>query len=200
MLKLVIDIANKLAFQRIHSAWHHAKCLRNATAAEHSRFHLESRVINLQGNKNLISIGKNTHIRGELLIYAHGGKITIGDFCFVGEGSRIWSGASVTIGNYVLIAHGVNIHDNNSHPTDWQLRRLHTEHIILKGHPTSGIDLKDKPVVIQDDAWIGFNSAIMKGVTVGKGAIVGACSVVTSDVPDYAIVVGNPAKVIGYTK
>jgi acetyltransferase-like isoleucine patch superfamily enzyme len=162
-------------------------------------FHEESRVINLQHNKNLITIGSHTHVRGELLVYAHGGKISIGNFCFVGEGSRIWSGASITIGNYVLIAHGVNIHDNNSHPTDWKERRLHTEHIILKGHPTTGINLNDKPIVIMDDAWIGFNAAIMKGVTIGKGAVVGACSVVTKDVPDHAIVVGNPARIVGYT-
>jgi acetyltransferase-like isoleucine patch superfamily enzyme len=138
-------------------------------------------------------------VRGELLVYAHGGRITIGDFCFVGENSRIWSGQSIIIGNYVLIAHGVNIHDNNSHPVNHELRRKHTEQIILKGHPTHDLDLKEKPVVIKDDAWIGFNASVMKGVTIGTAAIVGANAVVTEDVPDYAIVVGNPAKIIGYS-
>ena len=47
-----------------------------------------------------------------------------------------------------------------------------------------------------DDAWIGFNSIILKGVTVGRGAVVGAGSVVTNDVPDHTVVAGNPARVI----
>ena len=55
-----------------------------------------------------------------------------------------------------------------------------------------------QPVIIKEGAWIGAGAAIMKGVTVGKYAIVGANSVVTKDVPDYAVVVGVPAKVIKY--
>jgi galactoside O-acetyltransferase len=53
-----------------------------------------------------------------------------------------------------------------------------------------------RPVIIQDKAWIGFNVIILKGVTIGTGAIVGAGSVVTKDVPAYCIAGGNPARVI----
>jgi acetyltransferase-like isoleucine patch superfamily enzyme len=53
-----------------------------------------------------------------------------------------------------------------------------------------------KPVKINDRVWIGFNSIILKGVTIGEGGIVGAGSVVTKDVPPYTIVAGNPARVI----
>lgn len=52
------------------------------------------------------------------------------------------------------------------------------------------------PVYIKDKAWIGFNSIILKGVTIGEGAIVGAGSIVTKDVPDWTIVAGNPAKIV----
>lgn len=52
-------------------------------------------------------------------------------------------------------------------------------------------------IVIGDDAWIGTGSAILDGVTIGIGAVIGAGSVVTHDVPDYAIAVGNPARVVG---
>jgi maltose O-acetyltransferase len=58
--------------------------------------------------------------------------------------------------------------------------------------------LKEKEVLIMDDAWIGFNATVLRGVTIGRGAVIGACSVVTENVPDYAIVVGNPARIIGY--
>jgi acetyltransferase-like isoleucine patch superfamily enzyme len=51
--------------------------------------------------------------------------------------------------------------------------------------------------VIEDDVWIGFSASIMKGVKIGRGAIIGAGSMVTKDVPPYAIVAGNPAQTIG---
>ena len=60
-------------------------------------------------------------------------------------------------------------------------------------------NVKSAPIKIKDKAWIGFNSIILKGVTIGEGAIVGAGSVVTKDVADYTIVAGNPAVVVGNT-
>jgi acetyltransferase-like isoleucine patch superfamily enzyme len=53
------------------------------------------------------------------------------------------------------------------------------------------------PIVIEYDVWIGFNALIMKGVTLGKGAIIGAATMITKDVPPYAIMVGNPARQAG---
>jgi acetyltransferase-like isoleucine patch superfamily enzyme len=53
------------------------------------------------------------------------------------------------------------------------------------------------PIVIEDDVWIGFNATILKGVTICKGAIIGAATVITKDVPPYAIMVGNPARQVG---
>jgi maltose O-acetyltransferase len=58
-------------------------------------------------------------------------------------------------------------------------------------------DVKSSPIVIEEDVWIGFNSTILKGVTIGKGAIIGAGSMVTKDVPPYAVVVGIPQRQIG---
>jgi acetyltransferase-like isoleucine patch superfamily enzyme len=92
----------------------------------------------------------------------------------------------------------VNIHDNISHPINWIERQNHFKQIISSGHPSKGIDLSEKAVVINNDAWIGFNATIMKGVTIGNRSIVGAYALVTKDVPDDAIVVGNPARIIGY--
>ncbi len=58
----------------------------------------------------------------------------------------------------------------------------------------------DAPVVIEDDAWIGFNAVVLKGVRIGRGAIVGSATVVTKDVPPYSVVVGNPAREIGQAR
>lgn len=68
--------------------------------------------------------------------------------------------------------------------------------ISVTNHEKSPND--DQDVLIEDDVWVGCNSTILKGVTISKGAVVAACSVVTKNVPQYAIVAVNPAKVIKY--
>src|SRR3989338_3603138 len=63
-----------------------------------------------------------------------------------------------------------------------------------------GMETKLPPIVVGDDVWIGEKAIILKSVTIGEGAVVGAGSVVTKDVPPYSIVVGNPAHVVAYRK
>ncbi|MDQ6795887.1 MAG: hypothetical protein M3067_13940 [Chloroflexota bacterium] len=74
-------------------------------------------------------------------------------------------------------------------------RHRHFVRIISKGHPPV-IDLRGEPVAIEDDVWIGANVVVLKGVTIGRAAVIGAGSVVTQDVPPYVVVAGNPARVI----
>src|SRR5437868_5587115 len=74
------------------------------------------------GEKDRITIGRNSHIYGSLTILPFGGRIIIGNNCSLGDLSRIVSGKSIVIGNRVMIAHNVNILDNNSHPTNARLR------------------------------------------------------------------------------
>jgi acetyltransferase-like isoleucine patch superfamily enzyme len=159
--------------------------------------HPPSRIGNFQAEPGSITLGPHCEVLGELVVLAHGGRIRVGASCFIGECSRIWSAESITIGDRVLISHNVNIHDNNSHSLSAYMRHLHFEKIFAAGHPKVLEDVPSAPVVIEDDAWIGFNATILKGVTIGKGAIVGAASVVTKDVAAYSIVAGNPARVIG---
>ena len=73
---------------------------------------------------------------------------------------------------------------------------MHIEKIFSDGHPEELKDVHSSPVIIENDAWIGFNATILKGVKIGEGAIIGAASVVTKDVAPYTIVAGNPAKLI----
>jgi acetyltransferase-like isoleucine patch superfamily enzyme len=158
---------------------------------------LNAEVENLAGNPELISVDANSVLRGQLLIFPHGGKISIGQDCYLGDGSRIWSGESVEIGSRVFISHNVNIHDNNAHSIDPQLRYKHFLEIMSTGHPRENtVGIVSQPIIIEDDVWIGFNSIILKGVKIGRGAIVAAGSVVTKDVPEFSIVAGNPAKVV----
>ena len=77
-----------------------------------SKIHATGSICNLQNNPSAIKLGDHTHIRGELLVFRHGGTISMGDFCYLGEGARIWSSAEVIIGMRVLISHLVSIYDN----------------------------------------------------------------------------------------
>lgn len=151
-----------------------------------------------KGNaEGLIKIGENSHIKGELLTLGHGGEIHIGDWSYIGENTYVWSGAKISIGNRVLIGSNCNIFDNDIHPLDAETRHLQFKEIVSKGQP-EWVTLHDEKIVIEDDVWIGFNVTVLKGVRIGKGAVVGAGSVVTHDVPEYAVVHGNPAKVSRY--
>lgn len=151
-------------------------------------------IVNNQGRPEAIQIGAHSLIHGHLLVYRHGGKIRLGSYVFVGAGSRIWSSISVTIGNHVLISHNVNIHDNDSHPLDADARRDHLKVILdRKALPDAPYGTLEMPVCIEDDSWIGLNAVILKGVRIGRGAIVAAGAVVTRDVEPFTVVAGNPA-------
>jgi acetyltransferase-like isoleucine patch superfamily enzyme len=165
-------------------------------SAKNVWFHPISIVINMNKCKDSISLGENTIIKGELLTFKHGGKINIGENCFVGEGSRIWSDTNIIIGNRVLISHNVNIHDNNSHPIDPEQRHLHYKEMITYGHPKNINGLKGTEIVIEDDVWIGFNAVILKGIKIGKGSIIAAGSIVLKDVPPNYIYGGSTNQIL----
>lgn len=103
--------------------------------------------------------------------------------------SFIASIAHIYIGDYVMFGPNVTIRGGN-HRTD-----LQGKYMISKGLKRS---IDDADVRVEDDVWIGCNVTILKGVTIGRGAVVAAGSVCTKSVPPYAIVGGNPARLIKY--
>jgi acetyltransferase-like isoleucine patch superfamily enzyme len=158
--------------------------------------HPTARLIPLDGDARSIRLGEHTHLRGELLIAAHGGRIEIGDWCYIGEGTRIWSGASVTIGDRVLISHNCDIHDWDAHPLAAEERHAQFREIILRGHPGDQGSVAAAPIVIGSDAWIGFGCTLLKGITVGERSVIAARSLVTKDVPPGVLVAGAPAQIV----
>ena len=108
-----------------------------------------------------------------------GGRLVIGDRAFINYGVDIAATGLVAIGSDCLIGTHVSIIDNDFHGV--------TERLQV---PAS------KPVIIGDNVWIGNRSIILPGVTIGEGAVVGAGSVVTRDVPARTVVAGNPARVL----
>lgn len=152
---------------------------------------------NASGIKQDISIGANSAIFGHLMTFPMGGSISIGERSFVGEGSRIWSVANIRIGNYVLISHGVNIYDSNTHSISWQDRRIEiNDRLPQVSSVNHDFDLKASPIIIEDDVWIGCNALILKGVRIGKGSIIGASAVITKDIPPFSVVVDKPTLLI----
>ena len=132
-------------------------------------------------------------------------NIKIGDRVMINDGTTLYSINGISIGNDVMISWGCTIIDNNSHSIisserlkDLVNARKEYENGTI-GDNTDWSVVNNAPIVIKDKVWIGFNSIIMKGVTIGEGAVVGAGSVVTKNVPDYAVVGGNPARIIKYT-
>ena len=151
--------------------------------------------INHFGVERNIVIGDYTHIRGELTVY-ESGHLKIGHHSFLGPGSRIWCKENIDIGSHVLISHLVDIHDTDSHSLDWKARKEEGIELFENGRLIDCVDVETAKIVIEDHAWIGFKSTILKGVTIGEGAVVAAGSVVTKDVQPYTLVAGVPAQVV----
>ena len=116
-------------------------------------------------------------------IVLKGKRITIGDHVGI-SGATLCAVEDILIGNNVMIGSGVIITTTDSHPIHWEARRLNTE------PPASA------PVVIGNDVFIGARAIILKGVTIGDGAVIGAGSVVTKSIPPRVIAAGNPARII----
>jgi len=163
-------------------------------------FYEDAIISNQQLDKSKITIDSGSHISGTLLVFGYGGKIEIGKNCYVGDHSRIWSGENIVIGDNVLISHGVNIMDNNGHEIDHELRAEGYIKSFEQGTKFLAGRVSTAPVIIHNNVWIGFNSIILKGVTINEGAIIAAGSVVTKDVPAFVVVGGNPAVAIKQLK
>lgn len=119
-----------------------------------------------------------------ILVARHGGHIKIGADTGI-SGSTIYAMDRIEIGRDVLIGGNCKIIDNDFHPLHAELR-----------NPQKVEDIKKRPIVIGDGCFIGANSIILKGTTLGKNCVIGAGSVVCGTFPDNVIIAGNPAKIV----
>lgn len=142
-----------------------------------------SRKAEIQLTKRL-TIGKNTRISSFVKLKINDGVIKIGKNCTINSFCFLYGDeGGLEIGDNVLISPGVGIFPSNYKYTD------KNKLIIDQGVTSKGIK-------IEDDVWIGSNSTILDGVTIGKGSVVGAGSVITHNVPPFSVVFGVPARVI----
>jgi acetyltransferase-like isoleucine patch superfamily enzyme len=110
--------------------------------------------------------------------------IRIGEHCRI-HGTYVHAWDRVVIGHHVLIAAGTTIVDANGHSSDVRYARFRQN---FRDTP--------KPIMIGDYVWIGMNTVVLKGVEIGECAIVSAGSIVKESVPPFAVVEGNPARII----
>lgn len=142
-----------------------------------------------------ISVGERCYIGKEVQLTATDKfqdqtfhpQITIGDNCSIGDFSHVSAINQITLGNNVRMGKNILITDN-SHGT--------SEKSLLSTPPNHRPLYSKGPIIIDDNVWIGGKSVILPGVHIGTCVIIGAGSVVTKDIPPYAVAAGNPAKVL----
>ncbi|MDR6782493.1 acetyltransferase-like isoleucine patch superfamily enzyme [Pedobacter africanus] len=130
---------------------------------------------------NRFVLGKGSIIEDFVTVNNGMGNVLIGDHSIIGIGSVLIG--PVTVGNDVMLAQNIVVSGLNHGYEDPDIAPSLQKDTV-------------KQIVISDEVWIGANSVITAGITIGRHAVVGAGSVVTKDVPEYSVVVGNPARVV----
>lgn len=159
------------------------------------------RASGLHEGRTYFRTGNDCMIGVEVQILSPDAEISVGDRVYLSAGSRIACCNRIEFGNDILVAWGCTFIDHDSYPADAAARKA-----VMNGkleRLRSGEKNWERPeaacvtrgkITIQDNAWIGMNCVILGGVTIGEGAVVGACSVVTEDVEPWTVVIGNPAR------
>lgn len=179
----MFSIMNKL--KALYKRW---KFCRVASIGVMTTFGPTSNCINKGGN---ITIGNKCDIHAIITVNKEA-RIVIKDNTTIRYNSKVGANVSIEIGSHCIISNNVTIYDNNNHPIDpkkrWEL--------CESGWYSEkwGWEYSDsKPIVIEDNVWIGEGAVILKGVRIGKGSIVACHAVVTKNVEPFCIVAGNPA-------
>jgi acetyltransferase-like isoleucine patch superfamily enzyme len=141
-----------------------------------------------------ISRGASTYL-GTMFDVGPAGHVTLGEYALV-HGARIVCDDRVEIGDHAIISWNVVLMDTYRIPLDPGSRRRHLERLPLQSPRWLEGAVPARPVRLERNVWIGFDACVLPGVTIGRGSIVGARSVVAEDVEPYTVVAGNPARVV----
>lgn len=142
--------------------------------------------------KGTLRVGDRSILESPVTFERDGATLTLGARSFWGAGV-VSVANSISVGDDVLVAFGCTIMDHDSHSLRWIERRDDVAH-WFHGHK-NWEHVRSAPIVVESKAWIGCNSILLKGVTIGEGAVIAAGSVVTRSVEPWTLVAGNPATV-----
>jgi acetyltransferase-like isoleucine patch superfamily enzyme len=143
-----------------------------------------------------VSIGAHCTLDHSTLAVGERGRLSIGDHCYF-TSAVVLCEEEVRIGNYVVFGWNTTLSDSDFHPLDPAQR---VQDAIALSPIPGGVarpPISAKPVVIEDDVWLGAAVVVLKGVTIGAGSWIEPGSVVTSNVPPRSRVAGNPGRVLG---
>lgn len=142
-----------------------------------------------------VRIGRDCLIEGQIVAETAEAQIEIGDNVYLGGGTLLACVASVRIGSDVLISYQCIITDSDNHSVRASIRRRDLAD-WRDGGRHDWTTTVTRPVIIGSHVWIGARAIILKGVQIGEGAVIGAGSVVTRDVPAWSVAGGNPARIL----
>jgi len=143
-----------------------------------------------------VRLGRGTSVYlGVMFDLGPQARVNVGDFTLM-NGSRIICDAEVTIGDYCLISWNTVLMDTYRVPFDAVARRAELQKASTRMTRLAAAEVPSRPIRIGDNVWIGFDSCLLPGVTIGEGSIVGARSVVVENVSAFTVVAGNPARII----
>jgi len=138
--------------------------------------------------------GASTYL-GTMFDVGPKGRVKLGDYALV-HGARIICDNEILIGNHALISWNVVLMDTYRLPADAAGRRRELELMPQRRLRIAAADVAVRPIHIGPNVWIGFETCVLPGVTIGQGSVIGARSVVTTNVPPFTIVAGNPARIV----
>lgn len=141
-------------------------------------------------------IGDHCTMKGVHFALGEQAKIQIGDYCYFTNAILLCE-QELHIGNYVVIGWNVTIADTDFHPLEPAERIADAIALSPLGKGQTRPKMLKKPVIIEDDVWVGPNATILKGVRISTGAFIEPGSLVTKDVPPRARVIGNPGQIVG---
>jgi acetyltransferase-like isoleucine patch superfamily enzyme len=141
-----------------------------------------------------IGKGASTYL-GTMFDLGPSACVSIGDYTLV-HGARIICDASIEIGDYTLISWNVVLMDTYRLPLDVDAKRAELRRVSRQAQRRIESTTDARPIRIGANVWIGFDACVLPGVRIGDGAIIGAKSVVASDVPAYSVAAGNPARIV----
>jgi acetyltransferase-like isoleucine patch superfamily enzyme len=179
------------------SGWSHGTPPPNVVLGEHTLINGEFAFKRFHSRcEQALVIGSHCTLDGVHFALGSEGRMSIGDYCYFTDAVLLCE-LEIRVGNYVVIGWNTTIADTDFHPLAPAERIADAIACSPLGKGRPRPEVMKRPVIIEDNVWIGPQVTILKGVRIGAGAFVEAGSMITKDVPPGVRVLGNPAQIIG---